>query len=249
MSGIVIITGASRGIGAATARLLGQKGYSVCVNYRDNAAAADAVVADVERAGARALAVRADMASEADVVAMFESVDREFGTLTALVNNAAVTGGERRRLEDVTFETVDQVMRVNVIGPILCAREAVRRMSTRLGGSGGRIVNISSTAAGRGSPNDWVDYAASKAALNTLTIGLSLEQGGDGIRVNTVAAGLIDTELHANAGAPDRIAELAPRIPLGRAGTADEMAQTIAWLVADAPDYLTGAIVPMAGGF
>ena len=249
MTGIALITGASRGIGAATARLLASRGYAVCVNHRDSAAEADAIVAEIARSGGPAIAVQANMAREADIVALFETVDRELGPITALVNNAGYTGPNGRRVVDQDADILDQVLRVNVAGPFLCAREAVRRMSTARGGAGGRIVNVSSTAAGRGSPNDWVDYAASKAAIDTFTKGLALEVADEGIRVNALAPGLVDTEIHARAGAPDRVAALAERIPVKRAGTADEIAQGIAWLICDAPDYLTGAILPVGGGF
>ena len=249
MTGTALITGASRGIGAATARLLAARGYAVCVNHRDSAAEAEAVVAEIARSGGRAIAMQADMAREADIVALFERVDRDLGPITALVNNAGYTGPNGRRVSDQDAEILDRVLRVNVAGPFLCAREAVRRMSTARGGSGGRIVNVSSTAAGRGSPNDWVDYAASKAAIDTFTKGLALEVADEGIRVNALAPGLIDTEIHARAGAPDRVATLAQRIPVKRAGTADEIAQSIAWLICDAPDFLTGAVLPVGGGF
>ena len=249
MTGIALITGASRGIGAATARLLAARDHAVCVNHRDSAAEADAVVAEIARAGGRAIAVQADMAREADIVALFETVDGAFGPVTALINNAGYTGPNGRRVMDQDAEILDRVLRVNVAGPFLCAREAVRRMSTARGGAGGRIVNVSSTAAGRGSPNDWVDYAASKAAIDTFTKGLALEVADEGIRVNALAPGLVDTEIHARAGAPDRVTALAERIPVKRAGTVDEIAQSIAWLICDAPDYLTGAILPVGGGF
>ncbi len=249
MTGIALITGASRGIGAATARLLAARGHAVCVNHRDSAAEAAAIVAEIEGSGGRAIAAQADMAREADIVALFETVDRDLGSITALVNNAGYTGPNGRRVVDQDADILDRVLRVNVAGPFLCAREAVRRMSTARGGAGGRIVNVSSTAAGRGSPNDWVDYAASKAAIDTFTKGLALEVADEGIRVNALAPGLVDTEIHARAGAPDRVAALAERIPVKRAGTADEIAQSIVWLICDAPDYLTGAILPVGGGF
>ena len=213
------------------------------------AAEADAIVAEIARSGGRAIAVQADMAREADIVALFETIDRDLGPITALVNNAGYTGPNGRRVVDQDAGILDRVLRVNVAGPFLCAREAVRRMSTARGGAGGRIVNVSSTAAGRGSPNDWVDYAASKAAIDTFTKGLALEVADEGIRVNALAPGLVDTEIHARAGAPDRVAALAERIPVKRAGTADEIAQGIAWLICDAPDYLTGAVLPVGGGF
>ncbi|MEQ9640090.1 MAG: SDR family oxidoreductase [Alphaproteobacteria bacterium] len=245
---VAIVTGGSRGIGAAVVRRLASAGHTVCFSHRDSAEDAAAVIAAVTEAGGVAHAVRADVASEADIVALFQAADA-LGPLAALVNNAGFTGPAGRRVADAEADLLARVFAINVIGPMLAAREAVRRMATGRGGTGGRIVNVSSSAARRGSPGEWVDYAAAKAALDTFTRGLALELTGDGIRVNAVAPGLTDTGLHALAGAPDRAQRLAPRIPLGRAGSADEMARAIAWLVTDAPDYMTGAIVPVDGGF
>lgn len=247
-AGVAIVTAGSRGIGATTARMLAEAGYDVAISYLSNRAAADAVIADIRTAGRNGIAVAADNASEADILRLFATVDRELGTLTALVNNAGITGGFYR-VEAVTADVLQQVASVNFIGPMLCCREAVRRMSTAHGGAGGAIVNVSSTAATRGSPDEWVHYAATKGAVNTMTVGLAQEVAREGIRVNAVAPGLTETELHAEAGEPGRIDRLSPRIPLGRAGTPEEMAAAICWLLSDAATYTTGAILPVGGGF
>ncbi len=246
--GTVIVTGASRGIGAAIARTLADTGYALCLTHRDSASEADALAADLS-ARTDVWVQQADIAGEADVLALFERVDVEMPPLHGLVNNAAYLGQVGRRVEDASFEVLRATFDVNVIGLMLCCREAVLRMSTVRGGAGGRIVNISSTAAERGSPDDWVDYAASKAAVNTITKGLALEVADAGIRVNAVAPGLTDTESHARAGQPDRVADMAPRIPLNRAADPAEIAETVRWLLRDAPDYMTGAVLPVAGGF
>ena len=247
-SPIALITAGSRGIGATTARLLAEAGYDVAFSYLSNEAAARAVVESIEQAGQRGLAIVADNAVEADIVRMFETVDRELGVLSALVNNAGVTGGFSR-VEAVTEETLRYVSGVNFIGPMLCCREAVRRMSTAHGGKGGAIVNVSSTAATRGSAGEWVHYAATKGAMNTMTVGLATEVAGEGIRVNAVSPGLTATELHAEAGEPGRINRLSQVIPLGRAGTSAEMAAAIRFLLSEESAYTTGAILPVAGGF
>jgi len=247
-SPIALITAGSRGIGATTARLLAEAGYDVAFSYLSNEAAARAVVESIEQAGQRGLAIVADNAVEADIVRMFETVDRELGVLSALVNNAGVTGGFSR-VEAVTGETLRYVSGVNFIGPMLCCREAVRRMSTAHGGKGGAIVNVSSTAATRGSAGEWVHYAATKGAMNTMTVGLATEVAGEGIRVNAVSPGLTATELHAEAGEPGRINRLSQVIPLGRAGTPAEMAAAIRFLLSEESAYTTGAILPVAGGF
>jgi NAD(P)-dependent dehydrogenase (short-subunit alcohol dehydrogenase family) len=242
-----IVTGASRGIGAATARLLASRGFAVLVNYANDAEAAERVVAGIRTAGGTALAFRADVSKEAEVVAMFDAALRDLGYVAALVNNAGVTGGFSR-VEDVSAKSVEQVLAVNVLGAILCAREAVRRMSPRRKGHGGRIVNVGSLAARIGGAGEWVHYAASKAAVHTLTIGLAREVAADGIRVNCLSPGLVETELHAANGQPDRLDRLRPGIPLGRPGTAEEVAAGIAWLLSDESSYVTGAILEMGGG-
>ncbi|RZS37885.1 NAD(P)-dependent dehydrogenase (short-subunit alcohol dehydrogenase family) [Herbihabitans rhizosphaerae] len=248
MNGVVVVTGGGRGIGAATCRLAAQSGYRVVVNYAGDADAANGVVADVERAGGKAIAVRADVSVESDVDSLFDAATAH-GPLAALVNNAGVTGNTPGRLDSYDVDVVRRVFDVNVTGTFLCARAAVRRMSTRYGGQGGVIVNLSSTAADRGSPNEWVTYAASKAAVNTMTIGLAKEVAAEGIRVNAVAAGLVATDLHASAGMPDRLDRMAPLIPLGRAGTPEEIAEGIVWLLSPAASFVTGAVLPISGGF
>ncbi len=247
MNQVLVVTGGGRGIGAATARLAAARGFDVCVNYLQDREAAQAVAEDVRAAGGRAIAVQGDVGREADIVGLFEAVDAEFGGLTALVNNAADMGGFRR-VEDIDADILQRVFAVNVIGPFLCAREAVRRMSLRNGGRGGAIVNVSSTAAERGSAGDWIHYAASKGALNTFTRGLALEVADQGIRVNAVAAGLTDTENHAKYGQPDRVAAMGPSVPMGRAARPQEIAQAVLWLLSDEASYVTGAVYPVAGG-
>ena len=246
MTGVAIVTGGGRGIGAATARLLGQRGYDVAISYVSNDRAAAEVVRDIEAGGHRGLAVRADCGTESDILMLFEAVDRELGTPTALVNNAGIVG-EACRVDALDCETAGRVFAVNVVGAMLCAREAVRRMSTAHGGGGGRIVNISSTATQMGSPGEWVHYAASKGAIDVFTGGLAREVATEGVRVNAVAPGTVDTDLHADAGMPDRVERRAPAIPMQRVALAQEVAQTVAWLVCDAPDYLSGAVIPVSG--
>jgi len=249
MSGqIVIVTGGSRGIGAATARLLGLEKAAVVVNYRSAKAEADAVVRDVAAAGGRAFAIPGDMGNEEDILRVFAEADRAFGPLTGLVNNAGITGGQKRRIDAITFAGVTDVMRVNFTGPLVCAREAVRRMSTRSGGKGGAIVNVSSYGALTGSPGAFIDYAASKGALDTMTIGLAAETAGSGIRVNAVRPGLIDTEIHNGLGIPDRVKRFGPSMPVGRAGTAQEVAEAIVWLLSDKASYVTGDFINVTGG-
>jgi NAD(P)-dependent dehydrogenase (short-subunit alcohol dehydrogenase family) len=245
---IVIVTGGSRGIGAATARLLGREKASVVVNYRNAKVEADAAVKDVEASGGRAFAIQGDMGTEADILRVFAETDRVFGPLTGLVNNAGITGGQKRRIDAITFAGVMEVMRVNLAGPLLCAREAVQRMSTRNGGKGGAIVNVSSLGALTGSPNAFIDYAASKGALDTLTIGLAAETVGSGVRVNAVRPGLIDTEIHNDLGIPDRVKRFGPTMPIGRAGTAEEVAEAIVWLLSDRASYVTGEFINVTGG-
>lgn len=245
---IVIVTGASRGIGAATARLLGREKASVVVNYRGAKEQADAVVRDIKASGGDAIAVQGDVGTEADVMRLFAETDRAFGTLTGLVNNAGITGGQKRRVEALTFDAMMETFRVNIAGQLLCAREAVARMSTKNGGKGGAIVNVSSLGALTGSPGAFIDYAASKGALDTATLGLAAETVGSGIRVNAVRPGLIDTDIHNDLGIPDRVARFGPKMPIGRAGTADEVAEAIVWLLSDKASYVTGDFINVTGG-
>jgi len=247
MSKVAIVTGGSRGIGAAVSELLGAQGYCVVVNYARDAKAADKVAAAVEKAGGKAIAVQADVASEADVLKLFHASDEAFGPLTALVNNAGVIN-RQCQIADVTADGVSRVLAVNVLGSILCAREAVRRMSTAKGGKGGAIVNISSVAARLGAPNEYVDYAASKGAIDSFTVGLSREVAAEGIRVNAVRPGLIDTEIHASGGDPERPDRLRASIPMQRVGTAKEVAEAIVWLLSDAASYVSGTNVEVTGG-
>ncbi|PYR40600.1 MAG: short chain dehydrogenase [Acidobacteria bacterium] len=243
----MIVTGGSRGIGAATARLAAERGFAVCVNYRANRAAADAVVAAIAAAGGTAIAVGADVASEPEVVRLFATVDRALGPLGALVNNAGVL--ERQtRVEHIDAARIDRVFATNVRGAFVCAREAVRRMSTAHGGAGGAIVNVSSRAAELGAPGEYVDYAASKAALDTLTIGLAREVAGEGIRVNGVRGGIIYTDIHADGGEPGRVDRLGPTLPMKRGGHAIEVARAILWLCSEEASYSTGTFIDVAGG-
>lgn len=244
---VAIVTGGSRGIGAAIARQLAKDGHAVVVNYAGDAASARAVVADIESRGGRAIALQADVSKEEDVLRLFRETDAQLGTPTVLVNNGGITGGFSR-VDEADTRMLAQVFGVNVVGAFLCCREAVRRMSIRHGGRGGAIVNVSSRAAEIGGGGEWVHYAATKGALNTLTTGLAREVALEGIRVNAVAAGLIETELHAAAGKPDRAARMAPGIPMGRAGLPEEVAQSVAWLVSPSAGYVTAAIVAVAGG-
>lgn len=247
MTDVVIVTGASRGIGAATARLAARRGWDVVVGYRAAEADADAVVADCRAAGRNAIGVRADVADEDDVRRLFDRADAELGPVTGLVNNAGAVASQQR-VEDMTAERVRTVLAVNLLGPILCAGEAVRRMSPRHGGRGGAIVNVSSRAGVLGAPEEWVDYAAAKAGVDTLTVGLSKEVATEGIRVNSVRAGLADTGFHERAGEPGRAARMAPTIPMGRAGTPEEFAAAIVWLLSAEASYVTGAALDVAGG-
>ncbi|MCA1827129.1 MAG: SDR family oxidoreductase [Myxococcales bacterium] len=244
---VLLVTGASRGIGAATARLAAERGYDVCVNFRADQPAAEGVADEVRRIGRKAIAVQADVALEGDVVRLFEAVDAGLGPIAALVNNAGIL--ERQtRVEGIDAARVGRVFATNVTGAFVCSREAVRRMSTRHGGRGGAIVNVSSRAAVLGAPGEYVDYAASKAALDTLTIGLAKEVAGEGIRVNAVRAGIIETEIHASGGEPGRVARLGPQQPMGRGGTALEVARAIVWLLSEEASYTTGSFVDVAGG-
>jgi NAD(P)-dependent dehydrogenase (short-subunit alcohol dehydrogenase family) len=244
---VMIVTGGARGIGAATCRLAAQRGYAVCVNYRENAAAASAVVDGIVAGGGRAIAVQADVAKEADVVRLFDESTAKLGALTALVNNAGIL--ERQmRLDEMQGARFERVMGVNVIGALLCAREAVRRMSTRHGGHGGAIVNVSSMASRLGSPGEYIDYAASKGAVDALTIGLSKEVAEERIRVNAVRPGVIRTEIHASGGEPGRVDRVKSHIPMKRGGDAEEVARAILWLLSGEASYTTGSFIDVSGG-
>ncbi|MCF2531564.1 SDR family oxidoreductase [Yinghuangia soli] len=246
--GTLVVTGASKGIGAAVARAAAADGWAVAVNYAGDADGAAAVVADIEAAGGRAAALPGDVSVEADVLRLFDAAEAALGgPVAGLVNNAGVVGAHGR-FDELDAATVQRTVDVNVVGAMLCAREAVRRMSTRHGGKGGLIVNISSRAAQLGSAGEWVHYAATKAAVDTLTLGLAHEVAAEGVRVNAVAPGLIETGLHAGAGRPNRLAEKASSIPMGRAGTAEEVADAVMWLLSDASAFVTGAVVPVHGG-
>ena len=247
MQKIILITGGSRGIGAATAHLAALHGYAVAISYASNRAAADGVVAAITSSGGQALAIQADVALEADVLRMFEHVDRALGRVSALVNNAGVLEVQSR-VEHMTAERISRVFATNVLGSFLCAREAVRRMSTANGGLGGAIVNLSSRASKLGSPGEYVDYAASKAAIDTLTIGLAKEVAADGIRVNAVSPGLIYTDIHASGGEPGRVDRVKATVPMGRGGTAEEVAQAVLWLLSDSASYTTGTCLDVSGG-
>lgn len=243
----VLVTGGGRGIGAATARLAAERGYTVCVNYRSNRAAAEAVVAQIEARGGTAIAVGADVSIETDVLRLFQTIDERMGPLRALVNNAGVLETQTR-VDSIDAARIGRVFATNVTGAFLCAREAVKRLSTVRGGAGGAIVNVSSRAAQLGAPGEYVDYAASKAALDTLTIGLALEVAAEGIRVNGVRAGIIDTEIHASGGEPRRVDRLAPQLPMQRGGHAIEVARAILWLLSDEASFSTGTFIDVSGG-
>jgi NAD(P)-dependent dehydrogenase (short-subunit alcohol dehydrogenase family) len=247
LSKIVLITGGSRGIGAATALLAASQGYAVAVNYTANSLAADEVVRLIRSDGGQAITVQGDVAREADVMAMFEKVDAKFGRLTALVNNAGVVD-QTSRVDAMSAARLQRMFEVNVFGSFLCAREAVKRMSTRYGGSGGCIVNVSSAAARLGAPGQYVDYAAAKGAIDTFTIGLAKEVALEGIRVNAVRPGIIETDIHASGGLPNRARDLAPQVPMQRAGTAHEVAEAIVWLLSSQSSYTTGALLDISGG-
>jgi NAD(P)-dependent dehydrogenase (short-subunit alcohol dehydrogenase family) len=245
--GVLIVTGGGRGIGAATARLAAKNGYAVCVNYLRNRSAAESVVHEIRNAEGRAIAVAGDVASEKDVVNLFQESDRSLGRLTALVNNAGIV--ERQsRVEAMDAARLQRMFATNLIGPFLCAREAIKRMSTKHGGKGGAIVNVSSGAARLGSPGEWVDYAASKGAIDTMTIGLAKELAAEGIRVNCVRPGFVNTEIHAAAGEPNRIERLRDGIPMKRGGEPEEVARAILWLLSDEASYSTGSILDVTGG-
>lgn len=247
MDQVLLITGASRGIGAATARRAARQGWAVAVNYATNAQAAQEVVHDIRSAGGTALAVQADVGDEAQVLAMFQTIDAALGRLTGLVNNAGVVD-VTTRVDSMGLARLQRMFNVNVIGSFLCAREAVRRMSTRHGGQGGAIVNVSSAAARLGAAGQYVDYAAAKGAIDTMTVGLAREVAAEGIRVNAVRPGLIETDIHASGGLPDRVRDLSPQVPMQRGGTADEVAQAIVWLLSDAASYTTATLMDISGG-
>ncbi|MDT3413677.1 SDR family oxidoreductase [Kosakonia cowanii] len=244
---IALVTGASRGIGRATARLLAQEGYTVAVNYHRQRDAADEVVAEILARGGKAFAVQADISDESQVEAMFARIDEEGLPLTALINNAGILF-QQSRVEALSAARINQVLATNVTGYFLCCREAVKRMSTQHGGQGGAIVNVSSAAARLGSPGEYVDYAASKGAVDTLTTGLSLEVAASGIRVNGVRPGFIYTEMHASGGEPGRVDRVSSAIPMQRGGQPEEVAQAIAWLLSDKASYVTGSFIDLAGG-
>ena len=243
MSGVVIITGASRGIGAGIARVAGRAGWDVCVNYHKSQAAAAAVVADIEAAGSRAIAVQADASVEADILRLFETAERELGPISSLVNNAGILTSIGR-LDEASYEDVRRIFEVNSVGPFICTREAVRRMSTKHGGKGGTIVNVASAASTLGSPNEFINYAGSKAAIDALTLGLSKEVAREGIRVNAVSPGYIESDIHYEG----RWEKIKAAIPMGRKGTAEETGEAVLWLMGDKSSYITGAFIRVAGG-
>ena len=247
MDKVLLVTGGSRGIGAATCLLAARQGWAVAVNYTANSLAADEVVREIRAAGGRAMAVQADVAIEAQVLRMFEQVDAKFGRLTGLVNNAGVVD-VTARVEDMSVARWKRMFDINVIGSLICAREAVRRMSTKHGGTGGSIVNLSSAAARLGAPGQYVDYAAAKGAIDTFTIGLAKEVAAEGIRVNAVRPGLIETEIHASGGLPNRVKDLQHQVPMQRGGTADEVAEAIVWLLGDGASYTTMSLLDVSGG-
>ena len=247
MNPTLLVTGGSRGIGAATALLAAQRGYAVAVNYTTNSLAADEVVRQIRAQGGNAITVQADVGDEAQVMAMFQKIDAKLGRLTALVNNAGVVD-VAARVDEMSVTRLKRMFDINVLGSFVCAREAVKRMSTRFGGSGGAIVNVSSAAARLGGGGQYVDYAASKGAIDTFTVGLAKEVAQEGIRVNAVRPGIIETEIHASGGQPDRIRQMAPLVPMQRAGSAEEVAQAIVWLLSDDASYTTGTLLDVTGG-
>jgi NAD(P)-dependent dehydrogenase (short-subunit alcohol dehydrogenase family) len=247
MGKVVLITGSGRGIGASAAKLAASRGWDVCVNYLNKPDRAEAVVAEIRKAGGKAIAVQADTSNEADVKRLFEKVDAELGRLDALVNNAGIVG-KAGKLDSFDAAGIRRVFDVNVLGTFLCTQQAAKRMSTKHGGKGGAIVNVSSVAAVLGGANQWLHYAAAKGAVNTLTVGLAKELAPEGIRVNAVMPGLIDTEIHAEAGVADRLQKVIPQVPMGRIGTPEECAEAIVWLMSGEAAYMVGAIVPLTGG-
>ena len=247
MRKIILITGASRGIGAATARLAAERGYAVCVNYLTNHGAAERVVQEIAGSAGTAMAVKADVSLEEDVLRLFKAIDEKLGPLTALVNNVGIVA-RQTRVENMDASRVNRVFAVNVTASILCAREAILRMSTKYDGQGGAIVNVSSVAAKLGSPDEYVDYAAAKAAIDTFTIGLAKEVATEGIRVNAVRPGVVYTDIHASGGEPNRVERVKEHVPMKRGGQPDEIARTILWLLSDEASYSTGAILDVSGG-
>lgn len=247
MNKVLLVTGGSRGIGAATARLAAASGYDVCISYRQNRTAAESVVRSIEEQGRKAVAIAADIASEPDVLRLFNEVDRQSGSLDALVNNAGIL--ERQmRVAEMDVARLNRIFSTNIIGSFLCAREAIRRMSTERGGKGGAIVNVSSGAARSGSPGEYVDYAASKGAIDTMTVGLAKEVASVGIRVNAVRPSFIYTDIHASGGEPERVDRVKSAVPLQRGGQAEEVAQAILWLLSDKSSFTTGAFIDVTGG-
>ncbi len=244
---VVLVTGGSRGIGAATALLAARQGFAVAVNYSANSLAAQEVVRQIQATGGSAISVQADVAIEAQVLAMFDTIDTKLGVLSALVNNAGVVD-TAARVDEMSVQRIRRMFDINLLGTFICAREAVKRMSTRFGGSGGAIVNVSSVAARLGGAGQYVDYAASKGAIDTFTLGLAREVAAEGIRVNAVRPGIIETDIHASGGQPDRARAMAPMVPMQRPGSAQEVARTIVWLLTAESSYTTGAIVDVAGG-
>ncbi|QDZ09524.1 SDR family oxidoreductase [Devosia ginsengisoli] len=247
MGDVVIVTGASSGIGAATARLLGAAGASVVVNYKSSRDLAEGVVAEVEKAGGKAIAIRADMGKEADILDLFAQTDKAFGPLTGLVNNAGVNGPQHRSADNYDFQEAMDIFAVNTVGVLIACREAIKRMSTKHGGAGGSIVNISSIGALTGSPGRFIHYAGSKAAVDIITKGLAVEVARDGVRLNAIRPGMIDTPIHAKAGQADRVKEFAAKNPLGRAGQPEEVAEAIAWLLSSKASLVTGAVLDVMG--
>ena len=245
--GTVLVTGGSPGIGAACVRLLARDGFDVVVNYASSAAVADDLVAGVKALGRRACAIKADVGNEVEVVELFRQIDQQMPPLVGLVNNAGILF-QKSTVSEMNADRINETLRVNVTGSFMCAREAIRRMSTQNGGSGGAIVNLSSAAARLGSPNEFVDYAASKGAIDAMTLGLAKEVASEGIRVNAVRPGLIITDIHASSGQPDRVERLQHNVPMARGGTAEEVAEAIVWLMSDGASYVTGALLDVAGG-
>lgn len=248
MKRVLLITGGSDGIGACTAYLASKQGYTVCINYRQNKAAADKIVNDIKGNGGQAFAFQADVSDEAQVVSMFKAIDQHVGTLTALVNNAGIIVEPQQKLSEMSGERLEKIFSVNVIGSFLCAREAIKRMSAKNNGAGGVIINVSSMASQHGSPFEYIDYASTKGAIDTMTVGLSKEVAEDNIRVNAVRPGIIKTDIHRKAGDANRPERLKDLIPMKRAGESEEVANTILWLLSDEASYITGALVNVSGG-